>query len=104
MQLWRSRENRFGFCADGAPGVGASYVLYWAQMNRRVRFNHALLHAAELTNHCGLPLLVYEGLTCTYTADGVAELAARCEINQSIAPSTCFRGGQRSEAAPGVVS
>ena len=35
-------------------------------MNRRVRFNHALLHAVELANLHGLPLLVYEGLTCTY--------------------------------------
>ena len=44
------------------------YVLYWSQMNRRVSFNHALLHAVELANLHGLPLLVYEGLTCTYKA------------------------------------
>jgi deoxyribodipyrimidine photo-lyase len=35
-------------------------------MNRRVRWNHALLYAAELANRTGLPLLVYEGLTCSY--------------------------------------
>jgi len=35
-------------------------------MNRRVAFNHALLYAAELANQAGLPLLVYEGLTCSY--------------------------------------
>ena len=44
----------------------AKYVLYWAQMNRRVAFNHALLYAAELANENDLPVLVYEGLTCSY--------------------------------------
>src|ERR1700761_5735638 len=42
------------------------YVLYWAQMNRRVDANHGLLYAAELANRHGLPLLYYEGLTCSY--------------------------------------
>jgi deoxyribodipyrimidine photo-lyase len=45
---------------------GARYVLYWSQMNRRVDSNHALAFAAELANQRGLPLLFYEGLTCTY--------------------------------------
>src|SRR5579859_4993704 len=45
---------------------GAKYVLYWAQMNRRVDSNHALSYAAELANGAGLPVLFYEGLTCTY--------------------------------------
>src|SRR5262249_22994745 len=44
----------------------AKYVLYWAQMNRRVESNHALLHAMELANAQKLPVLFYEGLTCTY--------------------------------------
>ncbi|HVW86458.1 MAG TPA: deoxyribodipyrimidine photo-lyase [Bryobacteraceae bacterium] len=44
----------------------ASYVLYWSQMNRRAAFNHALAYAAQLANEHGVPLLVYEGLTCTY--------------------------------------
>jgi deoxyribodipyrimidine photo-lyase len=44
----------------------ADYVLYWAQMNRRVESNHALALAANLANERNLPLLVYEGLTCTY--------------------------------------
>lgn len=44
----------------------AAYVLYWAQMNRRVESNHALACAAEIANEHQLPLLVYEGLTCTY--------------------------------------
>jgi deoxyribodipyrimidine photo-lyase len=45
---------------------GAQYVLYWSQMNRRVESNHALAFAADLANEHRLPLLVYEGLTCTY--------------------------------------
>jgi deoxyribodipyrimidine photo-lyase len=42
------------------------YILYWSQMNRRVDANHALLYAAELANRHRLPVLFYEGLTCTY--------------------------------------
>jgi deoxyribodipyrimidine photo-lyase len=54
-------------CLNQAPfRSGAKYVVYWAQVNRRVRWNHALLYAAELANRAGLPLLVYERLTCTY--------------------------------------
>jgi deoxyribodipyrimidine photo-lyase len=45
---------------------GARYVLYWSQMNRRAESNHALQFAADLANDHGLPLLFYEGLTCTY--------------------------------------
>ncbi|MBL8240619.1 MAG: deoxyribodipyrimidine photo-lyase [Bryobacterales bacterium] len=44
----------------------AKYVLYWTQMNRRADSNHALAYAAEQANCLRLPLLVYEGLTCTY--------------------------------------
>jgi deoxyribodipyrimidine photo-lyase len=36
------------------------------QMNRRVESNRALELAATRANELGLPLLVYEGLTCTY--------------------------------------
>lgn len=42
------------------------YVLYWAQMNRRADSNHGLLYACELANRHQLPVLFYEGLTCTY--------------------------------------
>src|SRR6201996_8127827 len=42
------------------------YVLYWAQMNRRVDANHGLLYAAEIANRHRLPVLYYEGLTCSY--------------------------------------
>ncbi|HYP12851.1 MAG TPA: hypothetical protein VEQ63_02920, partial [Bryobacteraceae bacterium] len=45
---------------------GGDYVLYWSQMNRRVRHNHALAYAIMQADQLALPLLVYEGLTCTY--------------------------------------
>jgi deoxyribodipyrimidine photo-lyase len=51
---------------DREPRENARYVLYWAQMNRRLESNHALAFAADLANERGLPLLFYEGLTCTY--------------------------------------
>jgi len=66
---------------------GAQYVLYWSQMNRRVDSNHALLEAARIANEHGLPVLFYEGLTCTYPyasdrihtfmLEGVSETARR---------------------------
>lgn len=42
------------------------YVLYWSQMNRRVASNHALAYAVELANQHDLPILYYEGVTCSY--------------------------------------
>src|SRR6185295_7958709 len=48
------------------PRCGAKYVLYWSQMNRRVDSNHALAYAAAKANELNLPLLFYEGLTCSY--------------------------------------
>jgi deoxyribodipyrimidine photo-lyase len=70
------------------PG-GAAYVLYWAQMNRRVDSNHALAYAAQMANDLGLPVLYYEGLTCSYPSandrlhtfilEGVPETARRLE-------------------------
>ena len=45
---------------------GGRYVLYWAQMSRRVESNHALAYAVEMANGLGLPVLFYEGLTCSY--------------------------------------
>ncbi|HTB18067.1 MAG TPA: deoxyribodipyrimidine photo-lyase, partial [Bryobacteraceae bacterium] len=52
---------------NSAPcNARAKYVLYWAQVNRRVAWNHALAHAVELANQAGLPVLFYEGLTFDY--------------------------------------
>jgi deoxyribodipyrimidine photo-lyase len=47
---------------------GAAYVLYWAQVNRRADFNHALAFAIGLANEAGLPLLCYESLSFSYPA------------------------------------
>lgn len=44
----------------------ARYVLYWSQMNRRADANHALEYAIARANELKLPVLFYEGLTCTY--------------------------------------
>ncbi|HEX8985712.1 MAG TPA: deoxyribodipyrimidine photo-lyase [Bryobacteraceae bacterium] len=51
---------------SAAVRSGARYVLYWAQMNRRVEHNHALAFAASLANSLDLPLLYYEGLGYRY--------------------------------------
>jgi deoxyribodipyrimidine photo-lyase len=48
------------------PRAAARHVIYWAQMNRRVESNHAVAFAGDLANQRGLPLLYYEGLTCSY--------------------------------------
>ena len=65
----------------------ALYVLYWAQVNRRVESNHGLAYAVERANDLGLPVLMYEGLTYAhphaeprfqqFILDGVAENARR---------------------------
>jgi deoxyribodipyrimidine photo-lyase len=61
-----SLEDRVRILNAAPARRGASYVLYWAQMNRRVDSNHALAYAALKANEMGLPLLFYEGLTCSY--------------------------------------
>jgi len=42
------------------------YVLYWMQLYRRFRSNHALDYALELATQLGKPLVVYEGLKLDY--------------------------------------
>lgn len=51
---------------DVAVREKADYVLYWSQMNRRGAANHALDYAIHLANDLDLPVLFYEGLTCSY--------------------------------------
>jgi len=50
---------------DAKIGAGR-YVMYWAQMNRRVESNFGLAYAVHLANQYELPVLFYEGLTCSY--------------------------------------
>jgi len=72
---------------NSAPVRGdADYVMYWAQVNRRVESNHALAYAAEMANELRLPLLYYEELSCaspyagdrshTFILEGVPDTAA----------------------------
>ena len=80
-------ENRVQLLKQASLRVGGRYVLYWAQANRRVDSNHALAFAARLANDLRLPLLFYEGLTCshpnandrlhTFVLEGVPENAKR---------------------------
>lgn len=51
---------------DAPPRSEGRYVLYWAQANRRVDSNHALSFAVNLANSLRLPVLFYEGLTCSH--------------------------------------
>jgi len=59
-------ENRVQLLNQAPLRAGEQYVLYWAQANRRVDSNHALAFAANLANDRRLPLLFYEGLTCSH--------------------------------------
>ncbi len=80
-------ESRVRALNDEPVRPRASYVLYWAQMNRRADANHALEFAAARANALKIPLLVYEGLTCSYPfasdrfhtfiLEGVAEMSRR---------------------------
>jgi deoxyribodipyrimidine photo-lyase len=61
-----NRDQRVQLLNSAPFRPGAKYVLYWAQVNRRVRSNHGLALAVELANQAGLPVLFYEGLTFNY--------------------------------------
>jgi deoxyribodipyrimidine photo-lyase len=81
-------QDRIQRLNDRPERAEAHYVLYWAQMNRRVDANHALAYAVSLANRRRLPVLYYEGLTCdypyandrlhTFILEGVPETARRC--------------------------
>ncbi len=92
------------------PRQPAKYVLYWAQMNRRADSNHALAYAAREANRLELPLLVYEGLTCTYreandrmhtfVLEGVPEQQRRME---ALGAGYCFYLRKRKQDANDVL-
>lgn len=92
------------------PNPAPAFVLYWCQMNRRADANHALLYAAAQANRLGLPLLVYEALTCTYEAandrlhtfvlQGVAEMRRRV---QAFGAGYCFYLRRRKADANNVL-
>ncbi|MEZ5357036.1 MAG: deoxyribodipyrimidine photo-lyase [Bryobacteraceae bacterium] len=82
-------DHRVTALNDRPIRQGSDYVLYWAQMNRRVESNHALEFAVERANRLRLPVLFYEGLTCSYPfandrmhtflLEGVPETARRLD-------------------------
>lgn len=59
-------DERVRMLNDQPLRPGGRYVLYWCRWNRRVEANYALVHAAETANRMGLPLVVYERLSCAY--------------------------------------
>lgn len=81
-------QDRIRKLNDAPVREGAKYVLYWCQMNRRVRMNQALERAIQVANELGLPVLFYEALGYTYphandrihtfVLEGVPDTEARC--------------------------
>jgi deoxyribodipyrimidine photo-lyase len=59
-------DKRVTLLKDAPVRKNARYVLYWMQINKRAENNHALNFAIEQANRWRLPLLVYEGLDCSY--------------------------------------
>lgn len=51
---------------DRPPNTKGQYVLYWAQMFRRLHSNHAFDHAIALAVQHQKPLVVYEALKLNY--------------------------------------
>jgi deoxyribodipyrimidine photo-lyase len=52
---------------DASENTKGSYVLYWMQMFKRASHNYALNFAIQMANERRLPLIVYEGLTFSYS-------------------------------------
>ena len=51
---------------DRPVNISGEYILYWCQMFRRLRANHALDYAAQLARQLNKPLIIYEGLKLNY--------------------------------------
>jgi deoxyribodipyrimidine photo-lyase len=51
---------------EARVAAGGEYVLYWAQVYRRLERNHALDYALRCAEELGRPLVVYEGLRIDY--------------------------------------
>lgn len=59
-------DARVRHANDRPANPDGKYVLYWCQMVRRLRQNHALTYAADLARKWKKPLVVYEGLKLNY--------------------------------------
>ena len=66
MDTSHPRAARVRYTNDRSFNAEGGYVLYWAQMFRRLHSNHALDHALELAAEYGKPLVVYEALKMNY--------------------------------------
>lgn len=60
------RTARIRVANDRPPNPKGKYVLYWAQMFRRLHSNHAFDHALRLAVEHEKPLVVYEALKLNY--------------------------------------
>ena len=63
MSFKKARVRRLN---DHPTNADGEYVLYWMQMARRMRCNHALDYALAASRTLGVPLVVYEGLRLDY--------------------------------------
>jgi deoxyribodipyrimidine photo-lyase len=59
-------QSRLRRLNDARTATGGDYVLYWAQIYRRLERNHALDYALRCAAELGKPLVVYEGLRIDY--------------------------------------
>ena len=59
-------EARLRRLNDARVASGGDYVLYWAQIYRRLERNHALDYALRRAEDLAKPLVVYEGLRSDY--------------------------------------
>lgn len=66
MDTSHPRAARIRYANDRPFHAKGEYVLYWAQMFRRLHSSHALDHALELAAEYGKPLVVYEALKLNY--------------------------------------
>ncbi len=46
--------------------TNGEFVLYWMQIFRRFQYNEALEYAVKVANELRKPLMIFEGLKCTY--------------------------------------
>ena len=59
-------DARVRLLNDSPVNRRGGYVLYWCQMVRRLRANHALDYAGQKARELGKPLVIYEGLKRNY--------------------------------------
>jgi deoxyribodipyrimidine photo-lyase len=66
MERMGYNQARLRRLNDERVAPGGEYVLYWAQVYRRLERNHALDYALACSLELGRPLVVYEGLRIDY--------------------------------------